>query len=180
MKYNLNTDAEELTNIGDASGNRISIIAKEDTTIFTRSNSGLWHILASLNNDTEGVLKLYAKHTNATIWQELMLYIRFKNGIVQISSIVDKKGDVSYAYLDRIAIVRNSSGTSYIQVRNHLNRYDYTNTILKISFVGTGFNPVANYTAGDVLSNWAYSSYFDSKATKESVGNESDVTLSDI
>ena len=178
MKYGIQDDSEELCNIVD--NGVANIVTKEDTTIFTRSNSGLWHIVGKLDGFTEGVLKLYAKNTNSLIWQELKLYIKYQDGIGKITKLIDSKGDITYGYLDRIAVVRNSSGISYLQVRNNTNRYDYTNTILKISYIGTGFELMANYTSGDVLANWDYAYYIDTNPSRGTIGDESDVTVNDI
>jgi hypothetical protein len=65
MKYNIKSGTVESTSIDDLP---TEFWSKTDTTIFTRSSGGVWHLLCQLENDAEGVIKLYAKHTTSTIW----------------------------------------------------------------------------------------------------------------
>jgi hypothetical protein len=65
MKYGIQTDTVESTSIDDLP---TDFWSKTDTTIFTKSNAGVWHLLCQLDNYAEGVIKLYAKHTTSTIW----------------------------------------------------------------------------------------------------------------
>lgn len=177
MKYSIKSGTVESTSIDDLP---TEFWSKTDTTIFTRSSGGVWHLLCQLENDAEGVIKLYAKHTTSTIWQELKFYIRYKNGKGEISINKDYIGNISYNYLDRIAIVRNSSGQIYLQCRNNVNRYDYTNVNLVVSAIGTGIKQLSGYYAGDVLGNWAYSVYADTKSSTKSTGDDSYVTYADL
>jgi hypothetical protein len=130
-----------------------------------------------LDEFTEGTIKLYVKHTNTLIWQEEKLQISYKNGIASIRCITENKGDITYPYIDRIAIVRNSEGVTYIQIRNHTSRSDYSNVRLKISFVGLGFNTISEYRPGAVLSAWAYSYVYDATPSKVAKGDETDLKI---
>ena len=177
MKYGIQTDTVESTSIDDLP---TDFWSKTDTTIFTKSNAGVWHLLCQLDNYAEGVIKLYVKHTTSTIWQELKFYIRYKNGKAEFRTISNYKGDITYGYLDRLAVVRNSSGQIYIQCRNNLNRYDYTNVNLMVSAIGTGIKQLSGYQAGDVLANWAYSVYISVTPSTKSTGDDSNVTYADL
>ena len=177
MKYGIQTDSEESSTIEDVSA---SIWAKTDTTIFTRSSGGVWHLLCRLDQFAEGMIKLYVKHTDTAIWQEIKLYIHYENGIGRLTIDTQNKGDITLSYLDRLAIVRNSNGLTYLQCRNNLNRYDYTNASLIISCVGTGIKELTEYASGDVLGNWAYSMYVDTSPYRTNEGDDSYVTYSDL
>ena len=178
IKYGIQDDSVEETDIEDFV---TDVWTNEDATIFPeKSNAGVWHILASLEEYAEGEIKMYARHTDKAIWQELKYYIRYKNGIGELVKDVENKGNITNGYFDRIAIVRNSSGQTYIQWRNHLSRYDYTNISLVVSCIGTGIKKPTTYTAGQVLADWAYSVYVDTQPVRTSIGDESYVNYADL
>ena len=107
MKYGIQSNTVETTTVENVS---TSIWTNTDTTIFNRVYASYWFLLCKLDPYADGVIKMYVKHTNSLIWQEVKFYIRYKNGVGTITVDNENKGDITYAYIDRIAIVRDSSG----------------------------------------------------------------------
>ena len=177
MKYGIQTDTVESTTIEDVSA---SIWTSTDSTIFNRVYATYWFLLCKLDAYADGEIKMYVKHTNSLIWQEVKFYIHYKNGVGSITIDNENKGDITYAYIDRLAIVRDSSGQTYIQWRGHENRNDYANVTLITSTVGTGIKELPSQSAGQTLSAWAYSVYVVLKPSKTSKGDESYVTYADL
>lgn len=175
MKYGVQDDTEVSTTIEDVSA---SVAVNNDTTVFSRVYANYWFLLCKLDDYADGEIKIYVKHTNSLIWQEVKLYIHYKNGVGSITIDNQNKGDITYAYIDRVAIVRDSSGQAYIQWRAHERRNDYSNVSLVTSTIGIGIKDFTNAN-GNTLTNWAYYQYVSLSPSKTTKGDESYVTYSD-
>lgn len=170
-KYGIQTNAQSVVSSSN--------IKKDSCNYVVYSSAGCWQLLCQLQNDAEAEIKMYIKHDNTLIWQEMKFFVTYKNGIGAIYKDVENKGDITYGYFDTVAVVRSSDGQAYIQWRGNANRYDYANIKLLVSYIGTGITLYKSCTAGDLLDNWQYSSYVNANPDKTTKGDESDVSYAD-
>lgn len=176
MKYGIQNDDMEETLPEETVA---SVWGQEDTKIFSKSYPYTWHILCSLDESADGEMKMYVKHTDNRIWQEVKFFVHYGNGEGYIIIDEENKGEITNGYCDRLSIVRGSDGQAYIQWRCNIYRNDYTNATLITSCVGNGVHRLPYYMAGKLLSQWDYYSLTDTTPEQTSEGDESYVSLKD-